>query len=232
MLGTLFGAQDDNRIDCHFAGVRTPSRSFRKKFAKNHRNQVGIALIVSGEMVADLWAGRVDPARTRTWTPDTIVTIRSSTNGILGTWFAVVIYRRLSSCENNVCEYWPEFAPSGKKEITIDMLLSHEAGLSGFIEPASVDELLYGTAVSEWLAQQPRQSMPGTVSSCYGMTLAVQWSRYTINVNAIASGCFPFGDDGYDDRVHGRVHLSLPTQSHGPPAAIRLSPSLSGVPAK
>ncbi len=45
-------------------------------------------------------------------------------------------------------------------------------------------------------------------------TLAVEWSRFGINVNAIAPGSVRVGDVRRDDRADGRPHPGVPTQAH------------------
>jgi CubicO group peptidase (beta-lactamase class C family) len=131
------------------------------------------ALIVGGEVVADLWAGSRDVARTKPWTQDTITNIWSSTKGINATCFAMMIDRGLASYEDPVSRYWPEFGAEDKQNITIGMLLAHQAGLSGFTAPATIADLLSGEVAAGRLAAQFPIWEPGTTSGYHGMTLGV-----------------------------------------------------------
>jgi CubicO group peptidase (beta-lactamase class C family) len=147
--------------------------TFLENFAEDREIGARITLIRGGETVVDLWAGWADPARTKPWTRDTIAAVWSATKGILATCFAMIVDRGLASYEDKVSRYWPEFATAGKENITIGMLLAHQAGLSGFSEPASVDDLISGAPAAARLAAQAPQWEPGTASGYHGMTLGV-----------------------------------------------------------
>jgi CubicO group peptidase (beta-lactamase class C family) len=147
--------------------------AFLGNFAEDREIGARITLIVAGETVVDLWAGWSDPARSTPWTQDTIVAVWSATKGILATCFAMIVDRGLASYDDKVSRYWPEFAAAGKENVTIGMLLAHQAGLSGFTEPASVEDLISGVLAAARLAAQAPHWEPGTASGYHGMTLGV-----------------------------------------------------------
>jgi CubicO group peptidase (beta-lactamase class C family) len=147
--------------------------AFLGNFAEDREIGARITLIVAGETVVDLWAGWSDPARSTPWTQDTIVAVWSATKGILATCFAMIVDRGLASYDDKVSRYWPEFAAVGKENVTIGMLLAHQAGLSGFTEPASVEDLISGARAAARLAAQAPQWEPGTAAGYHGMTLGV-----------------------------------------------------------
>jgi CubicO group peptidase (beta-lactamase class C family) len=147
--------------------------TLRRNFTEHDEIGARITLIVRGEMVVDLWGGWSDAARTRPWTDRTIVNIWSSTKGILGTCFAMIVDRGLASYEDKVCQHWPEFAAAGKEDVTIGMLLAHQAGLCAFVEPASVDDLLSGEPAATRLQAQAPLWQPGATAGYHGMTLGV-----------------------------------------------------------
>lgn len=132
-----------------------------------------VTLIVRGQMVVDLWGGSCDLAGSRPWTDRTIVNIWSSTKGILGTCFAMIVDRGLASYEDKVSRYWPDFAAAGKEDVTIGMLLAHQAGVCAFVEPATVDDLLSGERAAARLQAQAPLWQPGTTAGYHGMTLGV-----------------------------------------------------------
>lgn len=47
--------------------------------------------------------------------------------------FAMIADRGLIDYDRTVADYWPEIAVHSKGEITVAMLLSHQAGLTGFV---------------------------------------------------------------------------------------------------
>ena len=99
-------------------------------------DEVGASLcvIVGGETVVDLWGGHVDGERSRAWESDTIANVYSSTKGIAAAAAAMLVDRGELDVERPVVDYWPEFGQSGKSEITVRDLLTHEAGLAGVDE--------------------------------------------------------------------------------------------------
>ena len=112
------------------------------------------SVVIDGEVVADLWGGSTDLARTTPWTEKTIVGIWSASKGIGATCFAMLVDQGLVSYEDKVSQYWPEFGAEGKGDLTIGMLLSHQAGISGFSTPATLADLVAGEPAAQRLAAQ------------------------------------------------------------------------------
>ena len=146
-------------------------------FAANlrQRDEVGAAfsLWVGDEPVVDLWGGWKDKARTRPWTRDTLANVWSSTKGINAACFALLVARGQIAYDDPVARYWPTFAAGGKAQVTINMLLSHQAGLSGFTTPATMDDLLAGAAAADRLAAQTPIWEPGTASGYHAISIGI-----------------------------------------------------------
>ena len=120
----------------------------REAFAANwsDHDEVGASLCVSvgGETVVDLWGGHADANRARAWDRDTIANVYSTTKGIAAVAAAMLVDRGVLDVERPVVDIWPQFGQSGKSDILIRHLLTHEAGL------AAVDEHLPDGAVLDW----------------------------------------------------------------------------------
>ena len=129
--------------DCHprFAALR---EAFAENFTE--RGEVGASLCVveRGETVVDLWGGSADAEGSRPWQRDTIANVYSTTKGVAAVAAAMLADRNALDVERPVAHYWPEFAQSGKEQITVHQLLTHEAGLVG------VDEELPDGAALDW----------------------------------------------------------------------------------
>jgi CubicO group peptidase (beta-lactamase class C family) len=140
----------------------------REAFLENFRDRGEIggsyAVMVRGELVADLWGGWKDMAATAPWERDTIACVWSSSKGIGGVCFAMLVDRGLASYEDKVSHYWPEFAVEGKGNLTIGMLLSHQAGITGFDTPATFEDLFAGETAAQRLAAQAPLWPIGTAS--------------------------------------------------------------------
>jgi len=54
---------------------------------------------------------------------------------------AMLVDRGLINYEDLVSKHWPNFAQHGKEQITIEMVMRHQAGLTFFADPEAPDDL-------------------------------------------------------------------------------------------
>jgi len=130
----------------------------------------GLAVYHHGECVVNLIGGFQDPQRSRAWTPNTLTNIWSASKGVLAVAVAQLAARGLLDYETPVAHYWPEFAACGKARITVGEMMSHQAGLNGFAEPTSPDDLYDWDLIIGRLERQAPFWQPGTLTSYHGMT--------------------------------------------------------------
>lgn len=150
---------------------RAVEESFRANFEAGKEIGAAIALYVDGELAIDLWAGNRDAERDLPWERDTLVNVWSTTKGVTASCFALIVDRGLCRYDDKVADYWPEFAARGKEDVSIAELLSHQAGLSAFAEPTTVDDFINGRALAECLAQQSPLWPPGSRSGYHAITI-------------------------------------------------------------
>ncbi len=81
-----------------------------------------------GECVVDVWSGARD-AQGNPWREDTLSFSYSTTKGVVATLIHILADRGQLDYDDPVTKYWPEFAASGKKDVSIRQLLAHQAGL-------------------------------------------------------------------------------------------------------
>jgi CubicO group peptidase (beta-lactamase class C family) len=109
------------------AGGFEPVRdAFARQAAEVGDGGAAFAATAGGRLVVDLWAGQAGP---RPWSAPTRAVLMSATKGIVATAVALLADRSLLDVEAPVADYWPEFAATGKAEVSIAQLLSHSAGL-------------------------------------------------------------------------------------------------------
>lgn len=144
--------------DPRFAPV---GRAFEQNFVENGELGAAVAITVGGEAVVDLWAGSIDPGRNRAWQRDTIVDVFSVGKAIAALCVLVLVDRGRVDLEEPVARHWPEFAACGKQDITIEMLLSHRAGLPGIRRLLSDDAIYDQQAIAAALADDKPWWPPG-----------------------------------------------------------------------
>lgn len=147
--------------------------AFERNFSE--RGEIGAAfcLWIDGKPVVDLWQGAGDGQRSRAWTRDTVVNVWSSTKGVTAACFAMLVDRGQLTYDDRVADYWPSFAAEGKGDVTVGMLLSHQAGLSGFTGPAQVEDLYGGQVAAERLAAQTPLWPPGSASGYHAISYGI-----------------------------------------------------------
>ena len=129
-----------------------------------------LSVYVRGQRVVHLLGGHCDPQRSRPWTWSTLVNVWSASKAVIAVAIAQLVDLRRLEYERAVADYWPEFAAAGKAVITVAQVLSHQAGLNGFLEPTLPKDLFDWDAITARLAAQRPFWQSGTLTSYHAMT--------------------------------------------------------------
>ena len=89
------------------------------------------AVYKDGNPVIDIWGGFTDKDQKVVWERNTLANVWSTTKGVAAITLAYAVEKGFLDYEENVSTYWPEFGCNGKEDITVGMLLSHQAGICG-----------------------------------------------------------------------------------------------------
>jgi CubicO group peptidase (beta-lactamase class C family) len=150
-----------------YPGVRA---AFEHNLASGVDVGASFSVTAGGETVVDLWGGFADAARTRPWLSDTIVGVYSTTKTMTALTALLLADRGELDFAAPVARYWPEFAAAGKQDVTVAHLMSHSAGLCGWREPITRDDLYDWGKVTSLLAAQEPYWAPGTQVGYHAMT--------------------------------------------------------------
>jgi CubicO group peptidase (beta-lactamase class C family) len=129
-----------------------------------------VAVVHRGELVVSLWGGLADAQSGTPWREDTLANVWSTTKGVTAALVAIAVDRGLIDYAAPVARYWPEFAANGKAEVTVAQLLSHQAGLPGFPEGTTLEDLFTWEPAVERLAAEAPMWAPGTHNSYHAIT--------------------------------------------------------------
>jgi CubicO group peptidase (beta-lactamase class C family) len=182
-----------------------------------------VAVLVDGEPVVDIWGGWTDESKTAPWQRDTLVNVWSTTKTMTALCALILADRGEIDFDAKVATYWPEFAAGGKGDVEVRHLMSHTAGLAGFTEPMTVEDLYDWEKATGVLARQEPWWEPGTASGYHAITQGYLVGEVVRRVTGQSLGTFfakevagPLGADfhiGLDAADDDRVATMVPPPS-------------------
>jgi CubicO group peptidase (beta-lactamase class C family) len=214
----------DGHCEPHFTAVR---EQFFANFTE--RGDVGAAVCVylDGVRVVDCWGGHADAARTRPFGPDTIVSVASTTKGMVALCAHMLAERGKLDLDAPVARYWPDFAAAGKQDIPVRWLLSHRAGLPAIRRTLPAAALFDWTAMTAALAETAPWWTPGERHGYHAVTYGHLVGEVIRRVDGRTVGAFlrdevtgPLRADffiGVREEADGRAAEVLPPPPPGEP---------------
>lgn len=143
-------------------GFEPVQEAFEANFAEDKELGAGFAAYLDGTLIVDLKGGYADRKKQNAWTDETIVPVYSTTKPIAALVLASVIEALPAGYETPVADVWPEFGANGKDTVTIAQVVSHQAGLPGFVDPVDPGLWLDPDACAAALAPLAPLWEPGT----------------------------------------------------------------------
>jgi CubicO group peptidase (beta-lactamase class C family) len=150
-----------------FAAVRD---AFEANLASGADLGASFCATKDGEVTVDLWGGWANAEKTRPWDKDTIVNVYSTTKTMTFISALMLADRGQLDFDAPVAKYWPEFAANGKAAIKVSHLMAHSAGLSGWTEKLTTEDLYDWEKCVSLLAAQAPLWAPGTASGYHAIT--------------------------------------------------------------
>ena len=195
-----------------FDGVRT---AFEAAFTEGAEHGAAFAVVQAGEVVVDLMGGWADPAGTQPFGPETLTPVFSVTKALTAMMMARLVQEGRADDAAPVAEVWPEFAAAAKGSVTLGQMLSHQAGLSGFLEPMDPADWFDAPAIATRLAALTPLWPPGSASGYHPVTFGALAGEVFRRVDGRTLGrafredvAGPLGLDlwiGLPEAEHGRV---------------------------
>lgn len=190
-------------------------RAFEGNFAAGEELGARFSLAIEGEVVVDLYGGWADRHETRPFGPDTLTAVFSTTKAIASILIARLVEQGKLAYGQRVSEVWPEFAQAGKEAVSVEQVMSHQAGLPGF--PDEMDQELWfdWDAICAKLAAMKPLWPVGSASGYHPITFGYLAGEIFRRVDGRTMGtalrediAAPAGLDlwiGLPDSEHGRV---------------------------
>ncbi|MEM8562977.1 MAG: serine hydrolase domain-containing protein [Pseudomonadota bacterium] len=196
----------EGQFEPRFAGV---AQAFEANFTDRGDIGAALAVVERGRMVVDIWAGRRDAGKSLGWQQDTLVNVWSTTKGVTAICTAMLVDRGLLDFDARVADYWPEFGQHGKTDITLRMLLSHQAGLCGFKDAVNLDTLYDARKAANRLAESSPFWRIGEGCGYHAITVGFLINELFIRVDGRSTKEFVheelFLKSGLD------IHIGLPS---------------------
>jgi CubicO group peptidase (beta-lactamase class C family) len=143
-----------------------------QQIAEGRNLGVQVCAYHEGRPIVDLAAGQMGPDDPRPVQPDTLFNSFSTTKGVAALALHILADRGQIAYDAPVARYWPEFGANGKQDVTVEIAMSHQAGLHAMPRPATVEFLIDWQAGVDWVANGTPAWTPGTATGYHGITYA------------------------------------------------------------
>ncbi|WP_285189464.1 serine hydrolase domain-containing protein [Rhodococcus sp. MEB041] len=130
-----------------------------------------LAIFVDGAPVVDVWGGMADAMTGRPWRRDTLAVPFSCSKSVTTIVVLTLVEQGILELDTPLAHYWPEFADSGKLNITIREVLSHRAGLPLVDAALSFADVCDGGPLAVALERQKPLWEPGTGHGYHALTV-------------------------------------------------------------
>jgi CubicO group peptidase (beta-lactamase class C family) len=214
----------DGHCDPRFTAVR---EQFFANFTQQGDVGAAVCVYLDGVRVVDCWGGHADRARTRPFGADTIVSVASTTKGMVALCAHMLAERGKLDLDAPVARYWPEFAAAGKQDIPVRWLLSHRAGLPAIRPSLPAAALFDWTAMTAAIAETAPWWTPGERHGYHAITYGHLVGEVIRRVDGRTVGALlrddvtgPLRADffiGVPEEVDGRAAEVLPPPPPGEP---------------
>lgn len=194
----------------------------------NDGTEIGASFCVTkdGAPLVDIWGGSSDVDGTKDWDENTIVNVYSTTKTMTFLVAMMLADHGELDFEAPVAKYWPEFAAEGKAALPVKYLMSHSAGLSGWRERMTKEDLYDWEKCTRLLAAQAPLWEPGTASGYHALTQGYLIGEVVRRITGETIGAFFRREVA--EPLQADFHIGLPASEDGRVAELK-PPSDGGI---
>ena len=93
--------------------------------------EIGASFCVyfNGQKVVDLYGGWANQQANEPWQRDTLTNVYSCTKFVTNVCITHLVSKGFITFDTKISQIWPDFGNNGKENITIEQLITHQAGL-------------------------------------------------------------------------------------------------------
>jgi CubicO group peptidase (beta-lactamase class C family) len=150
-----------------YAAVR---EAFEANFAAGAELGARFALAEEGAIVVDLMAGFADRGQSRPFGSDTLTPLFSTTKAVASLMIARLVSQGRLDYATPVVDLWPQFGDAGKDGLTVEQVLSHQAGLCGLPGPMAPADWFDWDGICAKLAAMTPLWPPASASGYHPVT--------------------------------------------------------------
>ncbi|BFZ01302.1 hypothetical protein BsWGS_04341 [Bradybaena similaris] len=163
------------RVSGYFhPAFRKVAEVFKQNVESGFERGAAFAVYHNGKPLIDMWGGWADIASERHWQEDTLALSYSVIKGVTAIIMARLVDMGYIDYKKEVYHYWPEFGTADKRNITVEMLLGHQAGLFGLDEKISFHDYQHNwDKVESVMAKQSPYWPPGTAYGYHAFTFGM-----------------------------------------------------------
>jgi CubicO group peptidase (beta-lactamase class C family) len=153
--------------------VRAVEEAFRRNFEEGREVGAAVCVFEDGEEILSLQGGFRDAARSEPWDASTLVLVWSATKAPASACALHAIHAAGLNLETTVAEFWPEFAQSGKENLTLEQVMTHRAGLFALEDPSAnlLDHESVVRAIERQRPKIPPNAGPAYAPRVFGFLL-------------------------------------------------------------
>ncbi len=161
-------AKVEGTVDPRFAALRDV---MEKNLGNGLEIGAAVSVVIDGKMVADLWGGHRDLAKTKAWEKDTLVNVYSATKGIATMAALRLVDQGKLDLDAKASTYWPEFAAHGKGDVPVRWLFCHKSGVPAVRQPIGLDDLYDFDRYAGLIAAEEPFWTPGTRHGYHALSI-------------------------------------------------------------